>query len=574
MNDNKKSRKEWIKSAAIVFLSIMLVLTFFSNTIMNYSLPQVATQYVQPGSITTQIRGTGMIESGDPYKVRVSGIRKVESVEVHVGDVVEKGTVLMNLSAKDSDALKAAKAELKAAELSYEMSLLTGSVDKSVMQNAGQTLSTEAYKNKIISLKNEIALAENEVKTAQAKVDELSRWGDALSTQISVTHVDGYDTSSEQAAVDAAKATMDAAKAQADASKSAMDTAKAEAETAQVNLESAKAALEADPENTELQELVVLAETAKVTADENYAAASNVYSDHTAAYENAKKSYENVVAILKSKTDTIASLNNLNGQLDNNKVNLFHASNELEDKKKLLSEKEQALNDYVKNTSDAIDLGNKYQVVVEARQKVADMEKELSGSDVKAPISGTIMSVHVTSGLDTPDDGVVVTIQPEGEGYTLSISVTNEQARKVSVGDKASLVNSWRYDNLSVMLKKIMPDTNDPTQKKKLVFDVSGESVVAGQTLNISVGERNANYDMVVPNSAIREDNNGKFILIVEAKNSPLGNRYIAVREDVEVVASDDTKSAITGALQGYEFVITTSTHPIKAGQYVRLSSY
>ena len=115
---------------------------------------------------------------------------------------------------------------------------------------------------------------------------------------------------------------------------------------------------------------------------------------------------------------------------------------------------------------------------------------------------------------------------------------------------------------------------HDPTQKKKLVFDVSGESVVAGQTLNISVGERNANYDMVVPNSAIREDNNVKFILIVEAKNSPLGNRYIAVREDVEVVASDDTKSAITGALQGYEFVITTSTHPIKAGQYVRLSSY
>ena len=29
------ARKDWIKNLAIIFLSIMLVLTFFSNTIMN-----------------------------------------------------------------------------------------------------------------------------------------------------------------------------------------------------------------------------------------------------------------------------------------------------------------------------------------------------------------------------------------------------------------------------------------------------------------------------------------------------------------------------------------------------------
>ena len=38
------AKKDWVKNTAIVFLTIMLVLTFFSNTIMNYSLPQVATQ--------------------------------------------------------------------------------------------------------------------------------------------------------------------------------------------------------------------------------------------------------------------------------------------------------------------------------------------------------------------------------------------------------------------------------------------------------------------------------------------------------------------------------------------------
>ena len=47
MNENVSKRRDWIKNVAIIFLTVMLVLTFFSNTIMNYSLPEVATQYVQ-----------------------------------------------------------------------------------------------------------------------------------------------------------------------------------------------------------------------------------------------------------------------------------------------------------------------------------------------------------------------------------------------------------------------------------------------------------------------------------------------------------------------------------------------
>ena len=87
------------------------------------------------------------------------------------------------------------------------------------------------------------------------------------------------------------------------------------------------------------------------------------------------------------------------------------------------------------------------------------------------------------------------------------------------------------------------------------------------------MGQKSANYDLIVPNSAIREDNNGKFVLIVESKSSPLGNRYVATRVDVEVLASDDTQSAVRGGLYGYEFVITTSTQPVEAGKLVRLSN-
>ena len=44
--ENGVRKREWVKTAAIILLAVLLVLTFFSKTIMNASLPEVATQQV------------------------------------------------------------------------------------------------------------------------------------------------------------------------------------------------------------------------------------------------------------------------------------------------------------------------------------------------------------------------------------------------------------------------------------------------------------------------------------------------------------------------------------------------
>ena len=93
-----------------------------------------------------------------------------------------------------------------------------------------------------------------------------------------------------------------------------------------------------------------------------------------------------------------------------------------------------------------------------------------------------------------------------------------------------------------------------------------------GDNVQLSVGANSKSYDLTVPNSAIREDNNGKFILIVSSRESPLGNRYIATRVDVQVLDSDELLTAISGSLSGYEYVITTATKPVSAGMQVRLA--
>jgi hypothetical protein len=55
-------------------------------------------------------------------------------------------------------------------------------------------------------------------------------------------------------------------------------------------------------------------------------------------------------------------------------------------------------------------------------------------------------------------------------------------------------------------------------------------------------------------------------------KGTALGNRYTVKRADVEVQASDDNCSAVTGGVYEYDNVVTTSSKPLESGMQVRLA--
>ena len=89
--------------------------------------------------------------------------------------------------------------------------------------------------------------------------------------------------------------------------------------------------------------------------------------------------------------------------------------------------------------------------------------------------------------------------------------------------------------------------------------------------LALSITCSSQNYDCVVPSSAIGEDTNGKYVLVMKSKSTPLGNRYYATRVNVSVLASDEVNSAVQGDMTSSDFIITTSEKPIKSGDQVRM---
>lgn len=119
-----KSRKDLIKNIAIVFLVIMLLLTFFSNTIMNWSLPQVSGKYTEYGEIKTGVRGSGTVISEMTYTESVKGLRTVEAVYVNRGTEVQKGDLLMLFSATEVEGIEALEAEIASMQEAYDRAML------------------------------------------------------------------------------------------------------------------------------------------------------------------------------------------------------------------------------------------------------------------------------------------------------------------------------------------------------------------------------------------------------------------------------------------------------------------
>ena len=582
MNEKRSKRREWVKTAAIIFLSVLLVLTFFSNR----SLPEVATKYVQSGTITSKIRGGGAVESGDPYTIEVPSIyvgRKVTGISVRTGDKVQKGDVLFTLADGDGEELQFAKNELteaqeslKRAQDAYDDAILKAGITSSDINSAKSNPSASSYRKMITDKQAQLQEAKDKLKPLQNKIDELEQLIADCNEQIAYENNQNSLASSRLSLAQTALTQAQNEQTAAAADMTAAQTAKSAIESESEALE---AAYLADPDSIEdIDASRADIATRLAAADATLTEKKTALDKARAALEKANKEVDEANKAQASR-DVNPVINNLNKLIADYTLSKYGQEKQKKEVQAEVDKIDAELNELVSKIGDVSMLQTLQDDITKARKTVAEKEKKVeelsgenSGSEVLADIAGTITSINVSSGkkIETRD---VVIMQPEGQGYFMSFSVTNEQARMVSVGDKANLVNSWYYNNMDITLQSIKPDKQEPSKKKMLTFAIDGE-VTVGQNINVSVGQKSQNYDYIIPASALRNDNNGDYVLVVESKSTPLGNRYIATRVDVQVLAKDDTQVAVNGAFNGWgmDYVITTASAPIEAGAQVRMA--
>lgn len=649
----KTKRREWVKTFAIIFLVILLILTFFSQTIMNRSLPEVAAQYVESGTINAKIRGSGAVSADETYDVTISQTRKIRSVLVKVGDTVNAGDVLFMLEPADSEELKTAQKTLSDLELAYQKSLIEAGNASSTENREVQKL-RDAYNEALATLRLYSSADPSQITAAleQAKVELTSLQRASADAESALAEVNTELTEAQQAATDASSAVTTL-----QTEISALDT---QLETLIVaSRDKTRAIEEAQKKLNEAYETKNrdwAIHQLRYEELQGYATENGVvnytlmaaYAADTSFLQRSKPNIEFTEDDLKALADaydtiskddaTIAELETTLRQLQqdaNDPVTGATMEKQIKDLKdeKALKERElsskqyeadaaavqveqvksrveryqedataakrtaedkqaevdkltaastaaetlktaqTALEDKVFETSlgdsASLDLQNSKKAIEEQQKVVDELMAQADGQEVTANVSGKVTAINVTAGNSAGADTALATLTVVDRGYTVKIAVTADQAKQVTIGDTATITNYYNGD-ITATLENIANDPQNPGKGKLLVFRLSGEGVEAGSNITLSIGQRSATYDTLVPNSALRNDANGDFVLVVTAKNTPLGNRYTATRVGVTVLAKDDTKSAVTGLSSG-DFVITTSTAPIEAGTQVRL---
>ena len=660
MEEQVVKKRAWVKNAVIVFLSTMLVLTFFSNTIMNRSLPEVATAYVESGSINAKIRGSGTVSAGESYDVVMDQTRKVASVLVQVGDTVMPGDVLFTLAETESQELKQAQDALEDMRLSYEKSLLNMDTADYAQENRNIQKAREALAEAQADMV-ECAVTDEQLYQAQMALKEAERYQKQVEDVLSEMKVDMADVIAQYDTLEAKitaweqeseslSETIENYEKQIRNLKAGTGDLEDDLKAAEANLKSLQreyadlrisygaaydalkekassvaagndiviqmeilaGKADADPEQKEAYEKIqpvlnklnaaqdevstlqaLLDDQASVqeqinTLQDTLEQAEDDYSDlrsgiksakrelndledDVEAFENETEGYEEQ---LKQAGETVEALTEQYDELKMLKSNYESAEERVKDCQTHLEDlmfalAEQKKADGKMAASQQLDLDQARKEIAEQEELIAELQMNALGAEVTAKVAGQISSLNVTAGRDATAGETLAVIEVVDRGYTVRLPVTTEQSKKVRLGDKATVTNYYWGEQIDATLTQIINDPGNPGQGKLLVFTLTGD-ISSGQNVTLSVGEKSANFDAIIPNSALRTDTNGTFVLVVLAKNSPLGNRYIATRVDVTVLAQDDTTAAVSGLSAG-DYVITTASKPLEAGMQVNM---
>ena len=623
--ENSVRKREWVKTAAIIFLAVLLVLTFFSKTIMNASLPEVAAQQAASGAINARIRGSGTVEASEVYNVTIKQTRKVASVLVKTGQEINVGDTLFVLEAEDSDELKQAETDLETLQQNYDKSLIEAG-NTAAQENYDVQKAREAY-NEALAVYNQytnvnaaqltaaITAAENELTnlTAQSK---------AISEELKQLQTDKETIDADVTAQEAKVKEMEAAEDKYAELKTATDDYDADI-VVYGKYYSKLLELTAEPTSSvtyDNKHVITVVSIASQPIAAGYCQKDTML--YAYLVEKGQTEMANDAGIIATAYKTITedlsklatlcteysrlsvvynptALSNARTELSKLKNNADHCANLVKSCTERASAAETAVSnkqteidkltkassaaDTVKSTKQALEdlvfkqnLGDSSSVDMEASKKAierkqAEVDKLRENADeleVKSSVSGTIASINASAGKSIGgEEQPLATINVTDRGFTVKIDVTNDQAKKVKTGDTAELVNFWGGDAVATLDQITSSKT---AGNRTLVFTLTGD-IQAGQNVTLSIGQKSANYDALIPLSGLREDSNGKFVYVLESKSSPLGSRYIATRVTVQELARDDKSAAVSGISAG-DFIITTSNKPVEAGKQVRLA--
>ena len=547
------ARRARVIKAMIAFVAILAVLTFFSNTIMNMTIPKVVGSYASRGNLSYSNGSKGDVVVDNQIEIKGLEGRVVDEIKVTGFDSVKKGDTILTLKPiEDDETLATKKASLKTLERekayaarqpkqATDFSIQTDAINtaKTTLSEAKETLKKVQNKKSAIS-NNQKIIDEESVKkvSLEATVAAAAKTVEDLKTQIDKLLTE--------------KAPLDA---QITVYKETNTPEPTEDEL--LNNSTPYAILvnkvkEKEEEIKKLNDLLKPAEERMNEASADLAECEGKISKAEAAIE----SLEGLPSEASAKNEVTSAQNALN-----------NANKAYSDAKKTASVEA----DKAKDTENDRD-----EDIAKLKAEIEKLEEAAKITEIKAPAAGFVYNLSVAAGDSLTAKTVVGYILPEEHREcSVTFKFDTKVAQNIWAGQQLEITSGFAQ-SCTVISKK--PDPDNPRGKMLVKCHIDGEDSWPGEEITVNAGRGNDNYKCVVPSSAVNEDNGGQFVYAIIGSSTPLGDKYTVKRIDVTVEATDGAFSAITsakGELDKYDvMIVIRSEKPLEDGQRVRLEDY
>lgn len=581
MADKKKTRR-WVVRAIVGFLVIMLLLTFFSNTIMNATIPKVVAEHAQWGNLSFSNTQKGTLECTNKTEYKVpKGLagRKIDKIEYTTFDSIGKNDVIFTLKevedteaydtkVDDLDELKkklgydARAPKDTSTEDNLKDSITTA---KDAVDDAAEKYNESKNKDQTISNANQtIQDNSGSLVTAEAEVEAITATVEDYETKISeinteIAKIDEKITILQTVATPTPTAapTTDPTSESTDATDETSETTPAETTPA--------------PSVTPVPGSIEDYEAQKATLEEQKKTLETNLADAKARLDAASAEKARLDGVIKEAEDTITSANQLDDE-DDAKKELDKANKTLTDAQKSYDNSQ--INAGIQNDKDADQLAKDLKKIEKMEKEIAEMKEAMETTEIKAPVGGVLYDVSVNEGDELQEGQLLFSVLPDYTDIecTVEFTFTTQAAQGIQVGQELTCETTW-IDSVKVL--SIKPDKSSPRDYRIVKCSVEAEYLYPGEEVKVTAGKSNQNYDNIVPSSAVIKDNTGYFVYALVEKSTPLGTKYTVKKIDVTVEETDGARTAIKGdGLDSKYQYVTRSEEPLKDGDRVRLQDY
>lgn len=218
-----------------------------------------------------------------------------------------------------------------------------------------------------------------------------------------------------------------------------------------------------------------------------------------------------------------------------------------------------------------IDTLNQRALIAAAEKTIAALEEIIAGEgQLTAPVDGTVQSIAAAG--KTQERVAVAVLSRNDMGFQFEAKLDSYSAEGLAPGDSGNF--SYKADGASQRTKATVTEIGaaDEDGNCLILAALPQGSYPAGANGSLTITRSGERQNTCLPVSALRSDNDGEFVLVLQEKKTVLGLEYTAKRVDVTVLDRDSSLVSVQSALGREALVITAANKPVSEGERVRLN--